>query len=119
MLAGSVPGDGVGRRGKEEEHGEARGRGLRTGVLREEAGNEPPARSGGGREDGSKGGGGGCWLDGADGGRASIGWPGAEDEVERWLLREERRRGSGRIPRERVQRRVRDWMDGWDRIPSF
>ena len=33
---------------------------------------------------------------------SGAGWPGVEDEVDRWLLWEEMRRGSGRIPRERV-----------------
>ena len=36
------------------------------------------------------------------GGSGDAGWPDAEDEVELWLLHEEMRRGSGRIPRERV-----------------
>ena len=36
LLADSFPGGGAGRRGEEEEHVKARGRGLRTGVLREE-----------------------------------------------------------------------------------
>ena len=106
LLAGLVASGGAERRGKEEEHGEARGRGLRTGMLREEeAGNEPPARSGGGREDGSKGGGGGCWLDGADGGGESAGCG-----VVGWMDRGESVVGPGWIWED--PKVGGEWMDG-------
>ena len=51
LLADSFPGGGAGRRGEEEEHVKARGRGLRTGVLREEVAGLGGSSGGGGWPD--------------------------------------------------------------------
>ena len=54
LLAYSVPGGSAGRRGEEEEHGKAQGRGLRTCVLREEVEGLGGSSRGGGWPDAKK-----------------------------------------------------------------
>ena len=95
LLAGLVPGGGAGRRGEEEEHGKARGRGLRMGVLREEVAGLGGSSGGGGWPDAEN--------EGVSRDRLGMGgwiWEDPDGMVSGW-----RRRGEG--------------FGGWDNVPRF